>query len=94
MYDYYGTENKCYKFDLQYNELAQLTEGEYRAAMEDVERSFAKASYSNVCSDQKERVLKCYKEHKDRPLECAREVKDFATCVQKFRLENLEKPIR
>lgn len=78
----------------QYNQLAQLTEKEYRAAVEDVERSFAKDTFSNVCSDQKDCVLKCYQQHKDQPLLCSSEVKQFAACVQKFREENLNKPLR
>lgn len=86
--------NQLLNLTNHYNELSQLTEAEYRAAIHDVEIAFAKTSFSNVCSDQKERVLKCYKEHKDRPLECAGEVKEFAACVQKFRLENLDKQTR
>jgi hypothetical protein len=59
--------------------------------MADVELSFAKESFNNVCSDQKDRVLKCYQQHKDQPLLCAGEVKQFAACVQQFREGNLNK---
>lgn len=62
--------------------------------MADVERSFSKETFNNVCSEQKERVLKCYKENKDKPLYCANEVKEFASCVDKFRSESLDKLAR
>lgn len=83
-----------YFYGCQYSKLAEQTEAEYQAAVEDVERSFSKESFSNICKDPKDCVLKCYKEHKGKPLYCANEVKEFAKCVDKFRVESIDKLMR
>lgn len=81
--------NQLLNLTEHYSKLAEQTEAEYRAAVEDIQRSFSKESFNDVCSEQKGCVLKCYKENKDKPLFCANEVKEFASCVDKFRIDKL-----
>ncbi|KAI9555301.1 hypothetical protein GHT06_017816 [Daphnia sinensis] len=81
--------NQLLNLTEHYSKLAEQTEAEYRAAIEDIQRSFSKESFKDVCGEQKGCVLKCYKENKDKPLFCANEVKEFASCVDKFRADKL-----
>merc|ERR1712071_370865 len=76
----------------QYDQLKKLNEDEYHAAMTKVNGYYASfEKIEGVCSDRKNCLLKCYQDNKNQSLLCSGEVKQFESCVQQFRLNNIGK---
>ena len=62
--------------------------------MEHVFKLFEFNVYNDKGLDKDSDEDEAYKENKDKPLYCANEVKEFTSCVDKFRSESLDKLAR
>merc|ERR1711928_137722 len=70
--------NQLLSITNQYDQLKQVNEEEYLAAIAKVKSYYAgMESVEAVCGDKKDCLLKCYRDNKDRSLLCSDEVNKF-----------------